>query len=180
MAYTQNTEYKDSAEARPTFRSITAHIENSRALRKVDEVARKFLLSEQSGLSAGECMSMEKVNLSAKFASFNETWSPKIVGELNDSYMKLVKFSGEFVWHHHKHEDELFLVIKGTLRMKYREHGSEHEMEIRPGEFVVVPRGTEHLPVADEEVQVMLLEPKSTLNTGNVRNERTVEELERI
>ncbi len=123
---------------------------------------------------------MEKINLSAKLASFNETWSPKIVGELNDSYVKLAKLKGEFVWHHHEHEDELFLVIKGTLRMKYREDGAECEMQIRPGEFVIVPHGAEHLPVADEEVEVLLLEPRSTLNTGNVRNERTLDRLQRI
>jgi len=123
---------------------------------------------------------MQKVNLSAKFSSFNETWSSKLIGELNDSYVKLVKLSGEFVWHHHESEDELFFVVKGTLRMKYRENDSEHEMEVRPGEFVIVPRGTEHLPIADEEVEVMLLEPKSTLNTGNVRNEQTLEKLQRI
>ncbi len=123
---------------------------------------------------------MKKVNLSAKFASFTDCWSPKIVGELNDSQVKLVKLKGEFVWHHHDAEDELFLVITGTLRMKYREAATEREMEIHPGEFVIVPHGTEHLPIADEEVEVLLLEPKSTLNTGNVRNERTVEKLDRI
>lgn len=123
---------------------------------------------------------MQKVNLSAKFASFNETWSPKIVGELNDSYVKVAKLKGEFVWHHHDAEDELFLVVKGKLRMKYREAGVEREMEIHPGEFVIVPRGVEHLPVADEEVEALLLEPKSTLNTGNVRGERTLEKLDRI
>ncbi len=123
---------------------------------------------------------MQKVNISAKFSSFTEPWSPKIVGELNDSYVKVAKLKGEFVWHHHDAEDELFLVVKGTLRMKYREDGVERETDIYAGEFVIVPRGTEHLPVADEEVEVMLLEPKSTLNTGNVRSERTVEKLDRI
>ena len=122
---------------------------------------------------------MEKANLSAKFASFTEYWSPKIVGELNDSHVKVVKLKGEFVWHHHDAEDELFLVIKGTLRIKYREGGAQREMELHPGEFVIVPHGTEHLPIADEEVEVLLLEPKSTLNTGNVRNERTVQKLDR-
>ncbi len=123
---------------------------------------------------------MEKVNLQAKFARFNEHWSPKIVGEVNDSYVKLVKFTGEFVWHHHDIEDELFFVVKGTLRMKFREAGREREVVVQPGEFVIVPRGVEHMPIADEEVQVMLLEPKSTLNTGNVRNQRTLEQLERL
>jgi len=119
---------------------------------------------------------MEKVNLNEKFSKFTECWSPKIVGELNDSYVKVVKLKGEFVWHQHEKEDELFLVVKGRLRMRLR----DREVMIGEGEFFIVPKGTEHLPVAEEEVHVVLLEPKSTLNTGNVRNERTVEELERI
>jgi len=119
---------------------------------------------------------MEKVNLREKFSRVKECWSPKIVGELNDSYVKVVRLKGEFLWHHHEQEDELFLVVKGALRMKFR----DREVEIREGEFLIVPRGVDHLPVADEEVHVVLLEPKSTLNTGNVRNERTVAELERI
>jgi mannose-6-phosphate isomerase-like protein (cupin superfamily) len=123
---------------------------------------------------------MEVVNVAKKLAQFSEHWSPKIVGEVNDAYIKVVKFQGEFMWHHHEAEDELFLVVGGTLRMKFRDHGVEREETIRPGEFIIVPRGVEHMPVANEEVQVMLLEPKSTLNTGNVRNERTREQLERI
>ncbi|MGI9103008.1 MAG: cupin domain-containing protein [Terriglobales bacterium] len=123
---------------------------------------------------------MRVVNLSEKLGNFSEYWSPKIVGELNDSYVKLVKLKGDFVWHHHDAEDELFLVLNGMLRMKIRENGSEREEAIRPGEFIIVPRGVEHLPIADEEVHVMLLEPKSTLNTGNLRNERTREQLERL
>ncbi|MBZ5569938.1 MAG: cupin domain-containing protein [Acidobacteriia bacterium] len=123
---------------------------------------------------------MEVVNIAHKLAQFSEYWSPKIAGEVNDSYVKLVKFKGEFVWHHHEAEDELFLVIRGTLRMKFREHGVEREKTVVPGEYIIVPRGVEHMPIADEEVHVMLLEPKTTLNTGNVRNERTVEQLERI
>ncbi len=119
---------------------------------------------------------MEAMNLFEKLAKVNEYWSPKIVAELNDSYVKVVKLKGEFIWHHHEHEDELFLVVKGTLRMLFR----DHEVQIREGEFLVVPKGVDHLPVADEEVHVVLLEPKSTLNTGNVRNERTLVELERI
>lgn len=119
---------------------------------------------------------MEKVNLGEKFRKFTECWSPKIVGELNDSYVKVVKLKGEFVWHQHENEDELFLVVKGRLRMRLR----DREVMIGEGEFFIVPKGTEHLPVAEEEVHVVLLEPKSTLNTGNVRNERTLEELERI
>jgi mannose-6-phosphate isomerase-like protein (cupin superfamily) len=121
---------------------------------------------------------MEKVNLAQKFSLFSEHWKPKIAGEVNDAHVKLVKLKGEFIWHHHEHEDELFLVVRGTLKMKLRD--PERTVEIRPGEFLIVPRGTEHCPVADEEVHVVLLEPKSTLNTGNVTNERTVAELERI
>ena len=119
---------------------------------------------------------MEKVNLNEKFGRINAYWNPKIAGELNDSYVKLVKLKGEFIWHHHEQEDELFLVVKGTLRMRFR----DREVPIQEGEFLIVPRGVEHLPVAEEEVHVVLLEPKSTLNTGKVKNERTIEELERI
>ena len=123
---------------------------------------------------------MDKVNLAQKFSLFSEQYSPKIVGELNDTFVKLVKFQGDFMWHHHDDEDELFLVIKGEMRMKVREDGAEREIMVRPGEFIIIPRGVEHLPSAAEETQVMLLEPKSTLNTGNVQNERTVAELQRI
>jgi mannose-6-phosphate isomerase-like protein (cupin superfamily) len=116
------------------------------------------------------------VNIAEKLRRFEEQWKPKIVGELNGSYVKLVKFQGEFVWHHHEAEDELFLVVKGSLRMRLR----ERDLVVRPGEFIIIPRGVEHLPVADEETHVLLFEPKSTLNTGNVSNERTVPNLERI
>ena len=123
---------------------------------------------------------MQVVNLAAKFSCFTEHYSPKIVGEVNDSFVKLVKLKGQFIWHHHDREDELFLVVKGTLRMGIRENGAEREEVVGPGEFIVIPRTVEHRPAADEEVHVLLLEPKTTLNTGNVRSERTVEELERI
>ncbi len=119
---------------------------------------------------------METVNLEKKFNVVKDYWSPKIVGELNDSYVKVVKFIGPFIWHHHANEDELFLVVKGKFQMRLR----DREVTVREGEFVIVPRGVEHMPVADEEVHVVLLEPKTTLNTGNVRNERTVAQLERI
>jgi mannose-6-phosphate isomerase-like protein (cupin superfamily) len=119
---------------------------------------------------------METVNLKEKFSHVTEFWSPKIVGEINDSYVKIVRLQGEFVWHHHDLEDEMFLVINGTLRMRFR----DRDEIIKPGEFIIVPRGLEHLPVADEEVHLVLFEPKSTLNTGNVHNERTHQELERI
>jgi mannose-6-phosphate isomerase-like protein (cupin superfamily) len=123
---------------------------------------------------------MQVVNVAEKFTRFSDHFSPKIVGELNDSYVKLVKLKGEFVWHHHDAEDELFMVVNGTLRIGIREDGREREEVVRQGEFIIVPRGVEHRPAADEEVHLMLLEPKTTLNTGNVRNERTREDLERI
>lgn len=119
---------------------------------------------------------MEKVNLSEKLSLFEDQWSPKIVGEINDSYVKLVKLQGEFVWHHHDDEDEMFLVLKGSLLIRLR----DGEVRLREGEFVIIPRGVEHLPVAEEEAHVLLLEPKSTLNTGNLRNSRTVTELQQI
>ena len=119
---------------------------------------------------------MDKVNIAEKFTRFADYWSPKIVGEVNDMQVKLVKLKGEFIWHHHDREDELFLVIKGRLRMRLR----ERDVVIEPGEFFIVPRGVEHLPVAEEEVHLLLLEPKTTLNTGNVVNERTVAELGRV
>jgi mannose-6-phosphate isomerase-like protein (cupin superfamily) len=113
---------------------------------------------------------MDIINISHKLSLFQEFWSPKIVGELNDSYVKLAKLKGEFVWHHHENEDELFLVVKGKLLIKLR----DRDLWIGEGEFAIIPKGIEHCPVAEEEVHVMLLEPKSTLNTGNVENERTV------
>lgn len=112
---------------------------------------------------------MEKVNIAQKFGLFHEFWSPRIVGELNDSYVKLAKLKGEFVWHHHEAEDELFLVVKGQLLIRLK----DRDIRLEEGEFMIVPQGVEHLPVAEEEVHVLLLEPKSTVNTGNVRNDRT-------
>lgn len=119
---------------------------------------------------------MHTVNLREKFGKFNDYWNPRVIGELNDCHVKAVKLKGEFMWHHHDDEDELFLVVKGTLRMKFR----DREAIVNEGEFIIVPRGVEHLPVADEEAHILLLEPKTTLNTGNVVNERTVSQLERI
>jgi len=119
---------------------------------------------------------MEAINLSRKFSLFRDYWRPKIVGELNDAYVKLVKVKGEFVWHHHEGEDELFLVVKGRLRIRLR----DRDLHLNPGELAIIPRGVEHQPVAEEEAHVLLLEPKSTLNTGNIKNERTVADLERI
>jgi len=121
-------------------------------------------------------MNASKVNVSGKFSTFSDYWNPKIVGELNDSYVKLVKVKGEFIWQYHEKEDELFLVVSGRLLMRLR----DGDVWINPGEFFIVPRGVEHMPVAEEEAHVLLLEPKITLNTGNVRNDRTVRPLERI
>jgi mannose-6-phosphate isomerase-like protein (cupin superfamily) len=119
---------------------------------------------------------MEVVSLVQKFSLFSDYWSPKIVAELNGQQVKIAKLKGEFIWHHHEHEDELFLVMKGCLRIRLR----DREVTVNEGEFFVVPKGVEHQPIAEEEVQVILLEPASTLNTGNVRNERTVERLDRV
>jgi len=119
---------------------------------------------------------IEKLNIADKFARFSEHWDPKIVGELNGQHVKLVKFSGPFTWHHHDIEDEMFLVVKGRFRMEFR----DGDVWLEPGEFIIVPKGVEHRPVADEEAQVLLFEPATTLNTGNVRNERTREKLQRI
>lgn len=125
---------------------------------------------------------MDKVNLVQKLSLINEHWKPHIVGELNGQQVKLVKFEGPFTWHHHDNEDELFLVVKGRFRMDYRDDGDESErsMWLEPGELVIVPRGMEHRPVADEESHVLLFEPATTLNTGNVENELTVHNLARL
>lgn len=119
---------------------------------------------------------MTKINLAEKLTLFSDHWNPRIVGELNNQHVKLVKFQGEFVWHHHEHEDELFLVVKGRFRMEFR----DRHVWLEEGEFLIVPRGVEHRPVAEEEVHVLLFEPASTLNTGNVIHERTVKKLERV
>ncbi|MBN1681176.1 MAG: cupin domain-containing protein [Anaerolineae bacterium] len=113
---------------------------------------------------------LEAVNIAQKLAKFDEHWSPRIAGELNDCYIKLARIKGEFVWHHHDDEDELFLVIKGRLTMKLR----DGDVEVGEGEFIIVPKGVEHKPVAEDECHIMLLEPKTTLHTGNVESERTV------
>ena len=119
---------------------------------------------------------MHTVNLADEFSKFQDHFNPRVLGEINDFVVKAVKLKGEFIWHHHDHEDEMFLVVKGTLRMKFR----THEAVVREGEFVIVPHGVEHMPVAEEEAHIILLEPKTTLNTGNIVNERTVSQLERI
>ena len=119
---------------------------------------------------------MEVVNLARKFALFSDYWRPKVAGELNGQQVKLAKLKGEFVWHHHETEDELFLVVKGSLLIKLR----DQDIFLEAGEFAIIPRGVEHLPVAEDEAHVLLLEMKTTLNTGNIDNEKTVVDLERI
>ena len=120
---------------------------------------------------------IHKINLKDKFASFDDTWSPKLVGEVNEFHVKLSKVKGDFIWHHHESEDELFLVVKGKLRIKLR---GQEDLVLAPGELAIIPRGVEHNPVADEETHVVLFEPAGTLNTGNVQNERTVNNLKKI
>ncbi len=115
---------------------------------------------------------MNKINLSQEFSLFQEYWSPKIAGEINDMHLKLVKVKGEFVWHHHDNEDELFLIVKGRLQIKFR----DREVWLDEGEFIIIPKGVEHCPVAPEDVQIILLEPKTTVNTGNIQNELTATE----
>jgi mannose-6-phosphate isomerase-like protein (cupin superfamily) len=121
-------------------------------------------------------MDMKKINLNEKLDQFHDHWSPRIVGELNGQHVKLVKFQGEFVWHHHDQEDELFLVIRGRFRMEFR----DRQVWLDEGEFLIVPRGVEHRPVAEDEVHVLLFEPASTRNTGDVEDPRTVDQPERI
>jgi mannose-6-phosphate isomerase-like protein (cupin superfamily) len=119
---------------------------------------------------------MEKINLAEKFSRFSDQWNPKIVGELNGQMVKLVKFKGPFVWHHHDHEDELFYVVKGSFDMELE----KQTITINAGEFIIVPRGIEHRPNASEECEVLLFEPGTTLNTGNVENERTLKRLQHL
>ena len=121
-----------------------------------------------------------KVNVAEKFAKITQSYKPAIAAELNGQYVKLVKFDSPFVFHHHDHEDEMFLVVKGRFRMEFRGQDNDHHEWIEEGEFIVVPRGVEHRPVAEQECWVMLFEPVSTLNTGNVENERTVRQLEHV
>ena len=121
-------------------------------------------------------MSLEKVTLTEKFAQFSDHWNPRIVGELNGQQVKLAKFSGAFIWHSHEHEDELFLVVKGSFRMELR----DKVVELQPGDMMIVPRGTEHRPVADEEAHVLMFEPATTINTGQLENERTKKDLDRL
>lgn len=119
---------------------------------------------------------LEKVNISEKFSLFNDYWSPKIAGEINDMHVKFAKLKGEFIWHKHEHEDEMFLVMKGKLLLKFR----DKDVHLNEGEFIIVPKGVEHLPIAEEEAHVIFFEPKSTLNTGNEENDRTMSDLQSI
>jgi mannose-6-phosphate isomerase-like protein (cupin superfamily) len=119
---------------------------------------------------------VDKVNLAQKFTLFDEHWSPKVIGELNGQQVKIAKIEGEFIWHHHEAEDELFLVIKGKLTIRL----PDQDVRLEEGEFLIVPRGVEHKPVAEKEAHILLLEPAGTLNTGNVQSERTVQEVERM
>lgn len=121
-------------------------------------------------------MDINKVNLAQKFSLIPDHWNPRIAGELNGQQVKLAKLKGEFIWHHHDEEDELFLVVKGTLRMELR----DKTIEVYPGEFIIIPRGVEHRPYAESEVEVLLFEPATTLNTGNQVNERTRDTLDTI
>jgi len=123
---------------------------------------------------------MHTINIAQKLSLFSDHFNQRVIGEVNDMYVKVTKMQGEFMWHHHDREDELFLIIKGTLKMGIRENGVEREEIVRPGEFIIIPHGVEHFPHADEEVHMMLLEPKTTLNTGSLKNERTVAKLQSI
>ncbi|MFZ7102496.1 MAG: cupin domain-containing protein [Peptococcaceae bacterium] len=119
---------------------------------------------------------MEKINLAEKLSLFNEFWSPRVISEVNESYVKVAKFKGDFIWHTHENEDEMFYVLKGILTIKF----TDKDIRLQEGECIVIPRGTEHMPVAEEEVHVMLIEAKTTLNTGNIVNERTIKNLPQI
>ena len=119
---------------------------------------------------------MEKVNIAEKLSRFSDHWNPRIIGELNGQQVKAAKLKGEFFFHQHEQEDEMFLIVKGTLKMEFRDRTEI----IKPGEFIIVPRGVEHKPIAEEEVELLLFEPASTLNTGNIENDRTRKHLEKI
>lgn len=119
---------------------------------------------------------IEKVNIRQKLSLFSDHWNPRVIGELNGQHVKVAKIQGEFVWHHHEHEDELFLVIKGQLLMKLR----DQDIWLEEGEMIVIPSGTEHMPVAPEEVHILLFEPATTRNTGNITEHRTRKDLERL
>ena len=149
--------------------------EAEEALRQQQALQERKELEDQGKVNT-TYMSIEKVNIADKFHQIKDHWNPRIVGELNQQYVKLVRFQGEFVWHQHEQEDEMFLVVAGSFRMELR----DKTLELGPGEFVIIPRGVEHRPVAVEEAQVMLFEPATTLNTGDQVNQLTRRELERL
>jgi mannose-6-phosphate isomerase-like protein (cupin superfamily) len=161
--------------------ALAAHAERSsagfrlQAKSGTDFFATRSPQTESQTASPAE-IPVSKVNIAEKFAKITEYWKPYIAAELNGQCVKLDKLKGEFVFHHHEHEDEMFLVVKGRFRMDFR----DRQEWIAEGEFIVVPRGVEHRPVAEEECWILLFEPATTLNTGNVENERTIHELERV
>ncbi len=142
--------------------------------------SRSLLTTSLVEMTACRFTIMNKINLTRKLSLIDDYWQPHIVGELNGQHLKLVKFKGPFTWHDHENEDELFLVVKGRFRMEFREGGREQEVWLEEGEMIIVPRTVEHRPDADEEAEVLLFEPASTLNTGNVESELTVRSLRRI
>jgi mannose-6-phosphate isomerase-like protein (cupin superfamily) len=143
-----------------------------------DKAASKMLANRRQGCRRS--INVHKINLAEKLSLIHDHWNPRIAGELNGQLIKLVKFEGPFTWHHHENEDEMFLVVKGRFRMDYRADGTEHQEWIEAGEFIIVPRAVEHRPFAEEECEVMLFEPASTLNTGNVEDEFTRKQLDPI
>src|SRR6266849_9371363 len=158
----------------PRFGNVKSFARVHRNRQARNESPRSRSCNSDGSQSLGAVM--KTINLKEKFSLISDYWNPRVIGEVNDCHVKAVKLKGEFIWHHHDHEDELFLVVKGRLQMKFR----DREAIVREGEFLIVPRGVDHLPVAEEEVHILLIEPKSTLNTGNINNERTVAQLERI
>ncbi len=146
------------------------------------EALEKKVAEKKAAMPQETTRKIQKVNLAEQFGRFQEHFEPRIAGELNGQQVKLVKFQGPFIWHHHDSEDELFLVVKGEFTMEFREAGDAavQQVPLRAGEFLIVPKGIEHRPVAENEVEVLLFEPASTLNTGNIRNERTIDELKTI
>lgn len=134
-------------------------------------------MASEKGLGDSVSLAMiQKINLAQKFIEFGDHWSPKVIGKVNSCAVKLVKIQGEFVWHHHEHEDEMFMVVKGEFTMKLR----DGDISLKAGECIIIPAGVEHMPVAEKEVEVLLFEPDTTLNTGNITNEKTVEVLEHL
>jgi len=162
--------------ARALAKEIIRHMNEEARNQRSDSIPPPLTVDDKSPILITEMISVEKINLSQKLSLFREYWSPKIVGELNDSFIKLAKLKGEFDWHHHENEDELFIVVKGRLLIKFR----DTEISLEEGELIVIPKGVDHLPVATDEVHVILIEPKGTLNTGNVITEKTKPIIDKI